>query len=371
MTTKRTTRSVLVVETGSGLGGSARALGEMLRSLDMSGLRVTALFTRPDASTERIDREDVEILKTVRPLCRGPERWLRDAIYLYRLFSHLRPAVVHLNNELYSSAPVILAARSRNIPIVCHLRSQRRPTRIEKLLAPLCRRLVAISRSGQMHFRRRLPGAGRRIEVIRDSFANIKPYKREERDMPATRLGMTSNLVRGKGHEYVLEAMPRILRMFPRTRLVIAGRTINGDNYDIELRRRSESLRLTESVAFAGWQDDIARFLGDIDILIDASYLPEGYRHTIVEAMQAGVPVIATDVGPAREIIRTAAEGMIVPPRDAESLAEAVCTLLENPCRMREMARNGRRAVVERRRSDSGTTKMEHLYRTTALSRRG
>jgi glycosyltransferase involved in cell wall biosynthesis len=182
---------------------------------------------------------------------------------------------------------------------------------------------------------------------------------------------MTSNLVRGKGHEYVMEAMPRILRMFPRTRLVIAGRTINGDNYDIELRRRSESLRLTESVTFAGWQDDIARFLGDIDILIDASCLPEGYRHTIVEAMQAGVPVIATNVGPAREIIRTAAEGMIVPPRDAESLADAVCTLLENPCRMREIARNGRRAAVEQRRSDDGTTQMERLYRTTALSRRG
>ncbi len=371
MTKNRTTRRVLVVETGSGLGGSARALGEMLRSLDMSGLRVTVLFTRPDAATRRIDGTGVEILKPARPLCRSPRRWPGDATYLWGLFSHIRPAVIHLNNELYSSVPAILAARARGIPIVCHLRSQRRPTRIEKLLAPLCRRLVAISRSGRKYFRRRLPGAGGRIEVIRDGFANIESCERRKNDTRPVTLGMTSNLVRGKGHAHVLEAMPRILRMFPQTRLAVAGCTIDGDECEIELRQQVEALGLSRGVTFAGWQDDIAAFMEEIDILIDASCLPEGYRHTIVEGMRAGLPVIATDVGPVREIIRTAAEGMIVPPHDAEAIAEAVCMLLENPCRMREMARNSRRAALQRFRTDEETGKMENLYRTTALSRRG
>lgn len=370
MKSEGTTKRILVVETGSGLGGSARALGEMLRSIDMNGLFVTVLFTRPDAATERVRAAGAEILKTARPLGRSPQRWLSDSVYLYRLLTHLRPAVVHLNNELYSSVSAIVAARLRGIPVVCHLRSERPPTRIEKLLAPLCRRFVAISERGRKFYRRRLPGAGSRIEVIRDCFAKITPREKTGDSPRPMTLGMTSNLVRGKGHEHVLAAMPQILRKCPDTRLIIAGCATNERRYEDELRGRVVELGLERHVTFAGWQDDISRFLGGIDVLIEASCLSEGYRHTIVEAMRAGVPVVATDVGPAREIIRSAAEGVLVPPRDPETIAEAVCMLLENPCRAGEISRRARLAARGRFRAGGGALKIENLYRRAAMIRR-
>jgi glycosyltransferase involved in cell wall biosynthesis len=248
------------------------------------------------------------------------------------------------------------------------LRSERRPTRIEKLLAPLCRRLVAISVSGQRFFRRSLPGAGRKIEVIRDSFVRVEPERRGGGRCP--RIGMASNLVRGKGQEHVIAAMAKIRRAFPDARLVIAGTDLGDKGYAEELRAQAEGLGLGDAVEFAGWVDDISAFLGGVDILVDASYLREGYRHTIVEGMQGGVPVIATDVGAVHEIIRSASEGVIVRPCDAGAIADAVLMLLEEPDRMERVARNGRAAVESRLCSDDGARRMEHLLQRVAAARR-
>jgi glycosyltransferase involved in cell wall biosynthesis len=359
---------VLIVETGSGLGGSARALGEMLRGFDGRRFDATVLFTKPDAASDRMG--SARILKTARAVGRSPRRWPADMMYLRRMLRDARPDVVHLNNELYSSVPVILAAALMRIPVVCHLRSQRRPTRIERLLAPLCRRLVAISFEGQKYFRRRLAGAGRKIEMVQDSFVRI-PERLVKRGMKGSvTIGMTSNLVRGKGHETVISAMPRIMRAHPEARLKIAGCAVGDGSYAEELRERVGRLGLGGAVEFAGWVDDIAGFLRGVDILVDASRLPEGYRHTIVEAMQAGAAVVASATGPVREIIRSQAEGVIVPPADSEAIAEAVCMLLDNPRVMREMARTAREAAVSRFQSREGIRRMGELYREAALSRR-
>jgi glycosyltransferase involved in cell wall biosynthesis len=325
-------------------------------------------FTRPDAVTGRVEGIDARIVKSERVLADRPGRWVPDAMYLRRVLSGLRPDVVHINDDIYSAVPAILAAGMMGIPVVCHLRSERKPTRVEKLIAPLCRRFVAICEAGAKYYRRNLPGVGRRIELITDSFTRVEPG-RDLRPGKRMTIGMLSNLGRGKGHEHVIAAMPRILRAFPGARLVIAGSEVRDDGYAGELRLEAERLGIVRAVEFAGWVEDVSGFLGGMDILVDASYLHEGFRHTIVEGMQGGVPVIATDVGAVREIISSDEEGVVIPPGSTEAIADAVCALLGNPRMMGEIANGGRAAAEVRLRADGGTGRMERLLRRTAARR--
>jgi glycosyltransferase involved in cell wall biosynthesis len=145
-------------------------------------------------------------------------------------------------------------------------------------------------------------------------------------------IGIVGRLQPWKGQHVLLEAAPAILAVEPRARFLVIGGTPGGFSagYPAALERQVAALAIAERVSFLGQRDDVAALLPGLDVFVHASR-DEPFGIVIVEAMAAGVPVVATDAGGVPEIVVDGEHGLLVPPEDAPALAEAVAATLADP----------------------------------------
>ena len=141
-------------------------------------------------------------------------------------------------------------------------------------------------------------------------------------DVPV--VGAAGRVDTWKGYDVLLDAFDVVKRADPRLHLVIAGGAVDGKEWLFaSLAARAAA---TPDVHWLGPRTDVPDVLADLDLFVLPSTEPEPYGLVVVEALASGVPVVATDAGGPREIAAEAAPGSValVPPGDAEALAEAV-----------------------------------------------
>lgn len=161
----------------------------------------------------------------------------------------------------------------------------------------------------------------------------------------------------GKGHEVLLRAVPTVLRRVPDVRFVIAG----DGSRRAELEQLSRQLGLERAVTFAGHQHDIAATLHTGDIFAFPS-LMEASPNAVLEAMAAGLPVVATRAGGIPEAIDDGRTGLLTRPGDPDDLARAILMLLENDALATQIAADGRHSVEQRFSFEQMTRAFEALY---------
>ncbi len=128
-----------------------------------------------------------------------------------------------------------------------------------------------------------------------------------------------------------------------------------------ELEALAAELGLGERVRFAPWADDVRAELAGLDVFVLPSR-NEGFPLSIVEAMLAGRPVIATDVGSVREAVDESS-GIVVPPEDVAALRSAIEQLAADPDRRRRLGAAGRQRALERFTASTMARAFERLYR--------
>jgi len=155
------------------------------------------------------------------------------------------------------------------------------------------------------------------LSVFRDPPA---PTLRQELGLSGeTRIVLVlARLQPNKGHRYLIEAAPTILERCP-VHFVFAGSPDERANLDA----RIAELGLSHSVSILGHRTDVLNLLRASDVFVLPS-LAEGFALSIIEALAAGLPVVATRVGGAAEIIRNGENGFLVEPGDSVQLAAAV-----------------------------------------------
>lgn len=180
------------------------------------------------------------------------------------------------------------------------------------------------------------------IDLIRFDTQERPPMVRCELGLPdrALVVGVVARLVVYKGHADLIAALPCILQAAPTTRLVFIG---DGPAAS-DLRQQVHELGLAEHVHFLGARRDIPRLLRAFDVFVLPSH-QEGLGLAIIEAMAAGLPVVATRVGGIPEVVVEEETGLLVEPRNPPGLAEAIIQLLTNPRTRRQMSIKGRQRV--------------------------
>jgi glycosyltransferase involved in cell wall biosynthesis len=135
----------------------------------------------------------------------------------------------------------------------------------------------------------------------------------------------SGRLMKQKGHKLLLQAFSRVCQTVP-CRLVILG---EGELYG-DLKQLAYTLGIAENVIFAGWQRNPFRLLAKADVFVLSSHY-EGFPNALLEAMALGLPVISTDcpTGPA-ELLDRGRYGVLVPPDDPVSLADAMLSLVRD-----------------------------------------
>ena len=116
---------------------------------------------------------------------------------------------------------------------------------------------------------------------------------------------------------------------------------------EARLRARAETLGIADRVHFMGFRYPPGPWLAACDLLVAPS-VDEGFGRTLIEAMLVGTIAVAADSGGHREVIRNGETGFLVPPDDAQALAERVCRLLANPDEVAAFARRARKDALER-----------------------
>ena len=144
-------------------------------------------------------------------------------------------------------------------------------------------------------------------------------------------------LVPQKGIDVALGALARIRPRYPDVHLVVLG---EGPER-ARLEQLAATLGLSEAVWFPGRTGDVASWLARCELLVHPARW-EGFGICLLEAMLAGVPVVATSVSSVPEIVVDGETGLLVPCDDAPALADALETLLDDPGRGRELGRAGR-----------------------------
>lgn len=164
-------------------------------------------------------------------------------------------------------------------------------------------------------------------------------------------------LDRQKGCLHLVEAAVQVLKRCPRAFFVMAGE--GAERTAIE--RATADAGISPRFRLVGWRQDIDDFYGAADVFALPS-LWEGMSNALLEAAAAGLAVVATDVEGSGEVIRDGESGLLVPPGDAGALAEALCSLIENPSRARRLGDQARRHVLARHSVAGLIDAHERLY---------
>jgi glycosyltransferase involved in cell wall biosynthesis len=228
---------------------------------------------------------------------------------------------------------------------------------IERFLAALTDKIIVVSP--------RIKDELLRLKIAPENKISVMPLGLElegllalappQPQAPYLNIGIVGRLVPIKNHRLFLQAAAEIKDA--RLQFFIIG--------DGELRQDLEDyareLGLSGKVAFSGWQDDLAKVYGQLDLLTLTS-LNEGTPVSIIEAMAAARPVIATDVGGVRDLLGDNERGRLVKSGDSRGLAEAIKKLAGNPALRLELGRQGRDFVRARFTKERLIKDIELLY---------
>ncbi len=295
--------------------------------------------------------------------------------HLRAMRAHMRelaPDVVHTH---LGTADLIggLAARSLGIPVVSTIHavvSRSHGVRGAKDAAfALGRRycdarVIAVSESARRAYSESWGPAAKVVRIyngvdvtaLAGSGVEVRRELGVEPD--ALLMGMISALRIEKAHYVAIEALGLLGERFPQLRLVIVGQ----GSRRAELERLAAPL--AERVIFTGRRTDVMRVLDALDVCLHPSR-SDAFPTTLIEALAASTPVLATDVGGVPEIVEDGRTGVLVPaPPSAGSVALALGELLDDPLRRRTLAAAGRDAYEARFTAEPWVRETRKLYDT-------
>jgi len=290
---------------------------------------------------------------------------------LYRLLRDERVDVIqthHLGQFLYA----LLPARLLGLPIIYTEHSyhafvaSRRLQWLARRILPLAWRVVAVGEDVRRYLRDEIGVPPERLEIIHQG-VSVPDEKPEETAALKESLGLDVNggpvighvarLTAVKDQESLLRAFSQVHQSRPDARLVIVG--------DGELRDRlvalSAELGLEGSVRFLGFRPDVERILPVFDLVVLPS-ITEGLPVSLLEAMAAGRPVVATAVGGIPDLLRNGSAGVLVPPRSPEALSAAILNLISDPSLGAAKACVARREIETRFSLKTMVERYESLY---------
>jgi glycosyltransferase involved in cell wall biosynthesis len=290
--------------------------------------------------------------------------------------------VMHVHLTGYTGGRwALLAARLAGVPgVVCtsHIAprtSQGWRIRLDRaILSRLVDRYVAVSQASSRRFVTLLGLPSSKLVVIPNAvnleqFAGaVEPARtaiRREHGIPdgAPVIGVLARLNEQKGLAYLIQAMPAILAAHPNVHLLLVGEGPLREALETQARE----LGVAEQIRFVGYRSNTVEYLRAMDLFVLPS-LYEGLPLSVLEAMGAGLPVVATRVDGTPEAVVDGETGLLVPPADPKALARAVVAVLSDRERAARMAVCGRMRAEEL--SDGALLdRLESVYRSVLGSR--
>jgi glycosyltransferase involved in cell wall biosynthesis len=364
------------------IGGAERHVVSIATALNLRGWQVTVFtLSRTGPLLEALDKAEIPVEAPVLPgwldLVPGSriKSRLRAILSIILIVRHLRqnegtishfflPASYIIGGIaaiLANSRPRLMSRRSLNL----YQKKKRIYGWAERLLHSRMDLLLGNSLSvvkqlqDEVENRCQVDLIYNGIEISEVSL-DLRKIKRDELGLGEAALVfiVIANLIPYKGHRDLLEAFASVNNRLPSGwRCICIGRD---DGIGKSLKDLSARLDLAENMLWLGARPDATDYLYAADVAVSASH-EEGFSNAILEAMRAGLPVVATNVGGNPEAVEDTVTGTIVDSCKPSALGEAILKIANDPCRQ-EMGRRGRERLIERFSLDACIDAYERVY---------
>lgn len=342
-----TTKTILYLSTSSGPGGAERVISNLSASLDPARFRAILCLFRPGWIQTHTESRAVStyVIPT-----HGMFDW-RWMLRFKRLLKAEHVDLIHAH-EFDANVQGTLVAVLSGIPVVATVHGknyfwEKGRRRLAYRWVSRRATMVAVSQDLKHFLVEKVgidPGHVKVVYNGVDALPQIDSSDirkcREELELPSGSqiVGVIGNLYPVKGHQYLIASIPSVLAKCPNTTFIFAGR----GQLEAELRSQALQLGVDERIRFLGLREDIPRILSILDVFVLPS-LSEGLSMAILEAMIAGKPVIATNVGGNPELVEDGETGYLVPSQNSQTLADRLITVLTNRDRALKFGTTGQR----------------------------
>jgi len=216
---------------------------------------------------------------------------------------------------------------------------------INKITCVLSHKIICDSEAVGRIIEGKLKLCRSKITVIPIGGIDTSIYKRakHERSINEIKIGSVGSLTKQKAYDSFLLIAQEVLKKYRHTKFFVVG---DGPEYSALLKKIDE-LDLSGHVQLLGYREDIAAILSEWDIYVQPSRW-EGLCITVIEAMAAGLPVVAMDVGGISESVIDGETGFLVSPGDYKAFSDTIRRLIENPQLRTEMGEAGRRRAEKK-----------------------
>ncbi len=355
--------TVLYLITELDVGGAQVALLRMLKGLDR------ARFSPAVACLYNGDRSIAREIRALNiPVFDARMRSKRDILALWRLYKEIRriqPTILHAH-LFHANLPGRILGRLAGVPIVIctehsmALESELR-YRLNRWTIGLVDRVVAVSANVRDFCISHIGLPPEKVTLIYNGIElpadpRISPeMARAILGLPSKGkvLGAVSRLDPAKGIDVLIRAMPCV----ENATLVIVG---DGAERAF-LEELARELGVSGRILWAGYRPDVHKLLPAFDVFVQPSRF-EGLPTTVIEAMAAGLPVVATAVGGTPEVVEDGVTGLLVPPADPAALAQAINHLLGDPPLRLALGRAGRERAAKQFSVEQMVRQTEALY---------
>ena len=349
-------------------GGAQRLISSFASRATDYGVDPVVISLDEDASSAIYDA----IKSSGTKLIAMPAHSLFSIRRLKQLVDYLKKekiAVLH-THLLYANILGSIAGYLAKVPVVCTLHS----THIEKrwvrqksvenfCLQHFATRIVAVGNIVATAHHGRYKG--RTLDVIPNGIPEPEIISSQALSRVRSELGVDGHpivitvgrLERVKGYGDMIEAFRLLQQKDSDPVLLMVG---SGSQRD-SIQSQIETLNLKQSVILAGERQDIPQLLASSDIFASSSHR-EGLPLSVLEAMMAGLPIVATSVGDIPNVV-TKETGVVVPPHQPEMLAEALNDLLKNPGKRREMGKAAKDRAMREYSLDVWMKRQVQLYK--------
>ncbi len=338
-------QTILYLSTSSGPGGAERVISNLSASLDPARYRAILCLFRPGWIQEHTENRGV---RTYVIPTQGMFDW-RWVLRVKRLLKDEHVDLIHAH-EFDANVQGTFVAALSGVPLVATVHGKNYFW--EKLRRRLAYQwvsrnatMVAVSENLKQFIVEKVGVDSGHVKVVYNG-VDLLPHCgpadidqcRKELDLPTGDqiVGVVGNLYPVKGHQYLIAAIPAVLAKCPNTTFIFAGR----GQLEGELKEQVHQLGVAPKVRFLGLRQDIPRILAVLHAFVLPS-LSEGLSMAILEAMVAGKPVIATDVGGNPELVEDSETGYLVPSQNSQALADRLISLLMNRDRALQFGKVG------------------------------
>ncbi len=406
---------ILYLDLSPNIGGSVISLEQLLKRLDRSVFVPTLILAERSPASPRFRALGIEVIRVqtftadmarTSPITQyvksqvSPRRGVIGSILsglwvgaretrnlftrslpltwrLCRIMRSVRPDLLHIN---FIDWPAMAAAWLTHTPSICHLRALGPLGFWDRFWARTVRCFVFISECvAEDQVAQGIPRPKGRLIYNGVDLADFAPpsdsaSEARARKTARARLGLPDDdrplvavvgrIVPWKGQDLFLRSLRKVADQVPNVLgLIVGDAGVWNQEYEAGLRALAAELGLEGNLLFTGYQADAPAVMCAVNILAHTSVEPEPFGRVMIEAMAASRPVVTPAEGGGREIVVHGETGLLYESRDADALASAISSLLNDPAGAEAMGRAGRARVERCFSIEQHVSAMSELYR--------